>query len=284
MGGGATWGLRVVDPTPSLTSSWCRHNPVPRDPSSLARSLLGFPVAVPMQLRSMLSSVGGLSLLRAFPPFLLPDKFGGYWSSLPGPQSLSSNKERLSLLGAGIGSPEPGRIHQYKYIISDKCFSCRISREKGETKFQSADLLQRQNSSRQIYFRDKFLQIFSIPHAPLPSATCVCLFIYLPVTYFMKLFTVYLLKNFQSENEPNEVMMMSSRTLRDIVLGRSNLITLIVFGRVEYPYSFALVCSVLWSRYILTRLHLVKKAAPARAKKVGSGSTTLGQFIVDLDP
>ena len=33
---------------------------------------------------------------------------------------------------------------------------------------------------------------------------------------------------------------------------------------------------VLKSRYILTRLHLVKKAAQARAKKVGSGSTTLG--------
>ena len=85
MGGGVTWGLRVINPNPSSTSSWCRNNPVSRDPSSLVESLLGFPVAVPMQLRRMLSSVGGLSLLRAFPPFLLPDKFGGYWSSLPGP-------------------------------------------------------------------------------------------------------------------------------------------------------------------------------------------------------
>ena len=77
MGGGVTWGLRVVDPTPSLTSSWCRNNPVSWDPSPLVKSPLGFPVAVPMQLRRTPPSGGGLSLLWAFPPFLLPDKLRG---------------------------------------------------------------------------------------------------------------------------------------------------------------------------------------------------------------
>ena len=49
MGRGVVWDLRVINPTLSLTSSWCRNNLVSRDSSSLVESPLGFPMAVCMQ-------------------------------------------------------------------------------------------------------------------------------------------------------------------------------------------------------------------------------------------
>ena len=67
MGRGVVWDLRVINPTLSLTSSWCRNNLVSRDSSSLEESPLGFPTAVCMQYEE-----DATFWWRAFPLLGLP--------------------------------------------------------------------------------------------------------------------------------------------------------------------------------------------------------------------
>ena len=111
MGRGVVWDLRVINPALSLTSSWCRNNPVSRDSSSLVESLLGFPMAVFMQYEE-----DATFWWRAFPLlglFLSPispaRKAAGYRSSLViTTRTVVPLLGRLSLLGAGIGPFESG--------------------------------------------------------------------------------------------------------------------------------------------------------------------------------